>query len=523
MKTKEVYRQNTRKLILMVVGILIAILVLGSKFYDLNKTDNWESYTRHNSGLVHNRVHSIAFDSSGRVWFGTGEDAIIVFNGENWESYPTQNLGSVEDPVHTIAIDSSDKLWIGTSYGVGVSVFDGENWKNYTIQNSGLVDDKVCAIAIDSFDKVWLGTCSGGVSVFDGENWESYTTRNSGLANDRVNSIAFDSSDRIWIGSYGVSVFDGETWKSYTTKNSGLLADSVYTIAIDSSDRVWIGTRRKQLMNWPTPGGFKDADGVSVFDGENWESYTTQNSDLVDDRHTTIAIDSSDRVWIGTYKGVSVFDGENWVTLTEENSGILNKDVSVIVSDKKGFMWIGTRDGINRVPISERFQISPFFTSLKDLFFSPKLSLWVNLILLVIVGNVAILFNDRRMRRAIDKQEPISKKDQSEEIKISKLRSLPGGAGGATGGLTASVIVFFYFINNVGIFGPENATLEWLFMGPMLYGMAILEIAVSLILIGPLAGIVGVKVFKTKRIAFLSGFLVSLILEVPFIWFFLNG
>jgi ligand-binding sensor domain-containing protein len=471
--------------------------------------------------LVQDRVLSLAFDSSGRVWFGTGKDAIIVFNGETWKSYPTQNPGLVEDPVHTIAIDPSDKVWIGTSYGVGVSVFDGENWKNYTTQNSGLVDDKVCAIAIDSFEKVWLGTCSGGVSVFDGENWGSYTTKNSGLANDHVNSIAFDSSGRIWIGSYGVSVFDGETWKSYTTKNSGLLADSVYAIAIDSSDKVWIGTRRKQLMNWPTPGGFKDADGVSVFDGEDWEFYTTQNSDLVDDRHNTIAIDSSDRVWIGTYKGVSVFDGENWVTLTEENSGILNNDVAVIVSDKKGFMWIGTRDGINRVPISERFQISPFFTSLKDLFFSPKLSLWVNIVLLVIVGNVAIIFNDRRMRRAIDKQEPISKEDQSEEKKISKLRFI--ASPGAAGGLTSSVIVFFFFVNNVGIFGPENATLEWLILGPMLYGMAILEIAVSLILIGPLAGIVGVKVFKTKKVAFLSGFLASLILEIPFIWFFLYG
>lgn len=478
MKTKEVFSQNSSKLILWVVWILIAILVLGSKFYDLKKSDNWESYTRQNSSLVQDRVLSIAFDSSGRVWFGTGKDAIIVFNGETWKSYPTQNLGLVEDPVHTIAIDSSDKVWIGTSYGVGVSVFDGENWKNYTTQNSGLVDDKVCAIAIDSFEKVWLGTCSGGVSVFD-----------------------------------------GETWKSYTTKNSGLLADSVYAIAIDSSDKVWIGTRRKQLMNWPTPGGFKDADGVSVFDGEDWEFYTTQNSDLVDDRHNTIAIDSSDRVWIGTYKGVSVFDGENWVTLTEENSGILNNDVAVIVSDKKGFMWIGTRDGINRVPISERFQISPFFTSLKDLFFSPKLSLWVNIVLLVIVGNVAIIFNDRRMRRAIDKQEPISKEDQSEEKKISKLRFI--ASPGAAGGLTSSVIVFFFFVNNVGIFGPENATLEWLILGPMLYGMAILEIAVSLILIGPLAGIVGVKVFKTKKVAFLSGFLASLILEIPFIWFFI--
>ena len=61
-KTEEVHRQNSRKFVLWVVVILIAILVLSSIIYDLKKSENWESHITQNSGLVHNYVNTIAID-----------------------------------------------------------------------------------------------------------------------------------------------------------------------------------------------------------------------------------------------------------------------------------------------------------------------------------------------------------------------------------------------------------------------------------------------------------------------------
>lgn len=83
MKTEEVHSQNTRKHILMVVGTLIAILVLGSNIYRSKTSENWEGYTRYNSGLVHNSVRTIEIDSSDRVWVGTELGGVSVFDGEN--------------------------------------------------------------------------------------------------------------------------------------------------------------------------------------------------------------------------------------------------------------------------------------------------------------------------------------------------------------------------------------------------------------------------------------------------------
>ncbi len=195
-------------------------------------------------------------------------------------------------------------------------------------------------------------------------------------------------------------------------------------------------------------------------------------------------------------------DGENWETYTEENSGILSDRVETIAADKHGFMWIGTNKGINRVPIGERLQISPSLISISDLFFSRRLSLWLNLIVLVILGNVAIIVVDRR--KVMDEQEP------TEENKGSK-RSL--ALQGAAGGVTASIIVLrFVGSNEINYGGLEDLLLLF-----FLYGTVLSAIPVSLVLVGPVAGIVGGRVFKTKKVAFLSGLLVQLILELPII------
>jgi ligand-binding sensor domain-containing protein len=517
MKTEEVHSQNTRKHILMIVGTLIAILVLGSNIYRSKTSENWEGYTMYNSGLVHNSVRTIEIDSSDRVWVGTELGGVSVFDGENWQSYTTENSGLAQNNVGTIAIDSSDRIWFGIENS-GASVLDGENWETYTTQNSGLVNDRVDTMAIDSSDRVWLGSEYGGLSVFDGENWQSYTTQNSGLAKVNVGAIAIDSAGQVWVGAYVglsgnmgttkmdvVSVFDGEKWESYNPLNPDLVmrdfGGGVSTIAIDSSDRVWVGT-----LNL----------GISVFDGNSWEGYTTHNSGLVSDYVNTIAIDSSDRVWVGADSGgLSVFNGENWVTYAEYNSGILNERVEAFTADNKGILWIGTNGGINRVPLGGRLQVTPFFTSIRDIFFSPRFSLWFNLLLLIFLGTVALVVVDRR--RAMAEQDPTSGKTQSEGKKISKLGF---GLRGAVGGVTVSFIACLFVINNPISDGGLELIGFWLVQ----YGIALLGIPVSLVL-GPVAGIVTGVVSKTKSgaVAFLSAFLAQLIIEVPLLWLIYSG
>ena len=54
-------------------------------------------------------------------------------------------------------------------------------------------------------------------------------------------------------------------------------------------------------------------------------------------------------VWVGTYNGgVSKFDGQNWTTYSTSNSELPHDNVRDITIDENGIVWFGTDDGIAR-------------------------------------------------------------------------------------------------------------------------------------------------------------------------------
>ena len=104
--------------------------------------------------------------------------------------------------------------------------------------------------------------------------------------------IVIDNQGRAWIGTRGggLNIFDGEVWQTFTTENSPLLGVKVDAIAFDRQDRAWIASTK----------------GMNVFDGKNWTSYPNL-SNVID-----IAVDAQGRVWAmkGFDDGIVVFDRE---------------------------------------------------------------------------------------------------------------------------------------------------------------------------------------------------------------------
>ena len=164
-----------------------------------------------------------------------------------------------------------------------------------------------------------------------------------------ITRIAFDTSNRPWLGNCGnctwgrgLSTYNGENWETFSEENSGLVSNRVVEVAIDSNDRVWVG------YSWYRGDGDH---GVSVFDGETWTTYTKENSGLISNAVDEIAIDPSNRVWIDyggeDTLGVSVFNGESWTTYTRENSGLASNKVCGIAFDTANNAWIGTKLGVS--------------------------------------------------------------------------------------------------------------------------------------------------------------------------------
>ncbi len=174
--------------------------------------------------------------------------------------------------------------------------------------------------------------------------WTTYR-QSDGLAYDYVLSMAVDG-DNMWFGTTrGVSVFDGENWTTYNTSNSDLVSNRVNAIAIDQEGNKWFGTTGgvSKLDDGGTPHNKSD---------DAWTTYTTSNSGLVFNKVSAIAVDQAGNIWFGTRLsdgygyGVSKFDGVNWTTYNTANGALKSDSINAIAVDNSGSVWIGTYNGV---------------------------------------------------------------------------------------------------------------------------------------------------------------------------------
>jgi len=145
-----------------------------------------------------------------------------------------------------------------------------------------------------------------------------------------VKYIEEDASGNVWVGNNdGVSVFDGSNWTSYTTAD-GLPFGGVASITIHPNGDKWFGT---------------GLGGVVIFDGTSFTEIT-ENEGLLNDKVRAIAIDENDNKWIGNSDGISVFDANNQFSTNHEIIFILPppdvlNPVEDVKIDSKGNIWAG--------------------------------------------------------------------------------------------------------------------------------------------------------------------------------------
>jgi ligand-binding sensor domain-containing protein len=159
-----------------------------------------------------------------------------------------------------------------------------------------------------------------------------------------VTDLALDKQGRVWVATaQGLSVFNGNVWASYSPVNSGIPGEMVSKVAVTPDGRVWLHSRS---INGSL------GMGLTVFDGASWFTYTTANSGLADDDIRSLAVDLNGHLWIGTWDGdVNRFDGASWTTFPNINfNGLAIQSLAVDSLNRKWFVSLPSTVWMNRSP-----------------------------------------------------------------------------------------------------------------------------------------------------------------------------
>jgi len=155
-----------------------------------------------------------------------------------------------------------------------------------------------------------------------------YTTSNSGLSNNHAGTLE-ENADGLWIGTLmGLNLFDGTNWTTLTTTNSDLPHNIITDLAVDSGGYLW-------SWNFTL--------GCSRYDGNTFNVYNTSNGLGHNSGSNIIWLDGN--IWVGTYGGLSINNGGIWTNYSTANSDIPHNDVRACDVDDQGNWWVPTFGG----------------------------------------------------------------------------------------------------------------------------------------------------------------------------------
>jgi len=208
--------------------------------FSADQSKAWSQFTTRD-GLGDDNGYAIACDQQGRVWVGTLNHGVSVFNGNTWKNYD-----QVSGPLggHVIAIAVSPKsgdVWMASEVGLARYCPNNGDWKYY-VAPPGVSLSNASGLTFDSAGNILVATQADGIVIGDAssrfERWAHMTgperfsaePSGSGLPSRQINCVLATQDGRIWAGTYdglAVSSAGGVDWRyvrgaDYESKNIGL-------------------------------------------------------------------------------------------------------------------------------------------------------------------------------------------------------------------------------------------------------------------------------------------------------------
>jgi hypothetical protein len=215
--------------------------------------ETWEAF-KQPGGFI-----TALYAADDALWIGTEDKGLWRLDlkadpaaKDAWTQFTAQDTAT--DHVYAVDVDAFGRVWAGT-VNQGVSVYNGKDWRNYGVLD-GCSGERVFAIAADKDPKrghVWIGTDHGLVcwspvlpSPLVGEG---SGVRGQAAANDPSPGLR-PPSPAGGEGNNPPALAKG-AWRTYTQAD-GLPSQQIYAVAVTPFGRVWVGTECDGLA-WADP------------------------------------------------------------------------------------------------------------------------------------------------------------------------------------------------------------------------------------------------------------------------------
>ncbi len=290
-------------------------------------------FNRGNSNIPSNHITSMVEDNEGRIWVSSGTfydrtTGTAFYDGESWTRFDT--IGGVlgKAPNGDIIIASYYRIYR----------YDGSEFTFTPIPTD---EHSFCAIptglVISEDGDIWISSYDYGCHSllrYDGDQFQFYNAENSPLNYDASisNSLLVDHSGKIWIGQWnGLSSFDGENWVTYTYENSSIPVGMVTSIQEDEDGDIWVGLNQY----WSED---EDISSLAKFDGQSWEAYSLPVENFNSKKVVSLLITEFALV-VGTENGLLLYDLDTLERIPTSNSKLKSNRIGQILQ-QGDYTWI---------------------------------------------------------------------------------------------------------------------------------------------------------------------------------------
>ena len=303
-------------------------------------------------------ITSLCRDTHGNVWIGTEDQGVWRCNPsapkDKQYTHFTSADGLGDDNAYALACDKSGRVWAGT-LNHGVSVYNGKAWKTYGPLN-GPLGCRVFALAVSPRDGGVWGATEAGLFCYRANRW-TYYTRADGLPSDQASSLAFSSDGLLYVGtqSDGIAVgspdTDYRTWRTVpgpsqlpsVPAGKGLPSSLINCLLVASDNTIYAGTTGGLAKS-------RDGDTWTFVRGANWKDKlaglyhpvipnpaAVAGDLLTEDYVTCLTEDEKGRIFVGhRQKGIEVLDPKTGKRVQSGVNGERADDyVSALLADGK--------------------------------------------------------------------------------------------------------------------------------------------------------------------------------------------